>query len=232
MSEGLVKCRKCGESKDRSDYHKRVASANGLHPHCKVCVKSYKAEYLSRPESKQIASAYRRRPEVKARAIQLKKPLSDQALSKRRENGKTEKARAARMEYLSRPEVRQRVLEQRKSRYHDKHKHDIAKKLDGRIRVTLRRSLKSGKNNRSWRSLVDFDIEQLRSHLERQFTNGMSWERFCSGDIEIDHIVPVSSFQIEDHECEEFKACWSLANLRPLWKAENNKKRAKKIFLI
>lgn len=232
MKEGLVACRKCGEEKYRSEYHKREASTNGLHPHCKVCVKAYKSEYMSRPESKEKASAYRRRPEVKERVRQLKKPPSRNSLAKRREKRKTEEAREARREYLSRPEVRQRCLEQRKARYHDRHKHDISKKLDSRIRVTLRRSLKSGKNNRSWRSLVDFDIDQLRSHLERQFTDGMSWEAFCSGDIEIDHIVPVSSFNIDSHECLDFKACWSLANLRPLWKVENNKKRAKKIFLI
>lgn len=80
--------------------------------------------------------------------------------------------------------------------------------------------------------MVEFDIDQLTKHLEIQFTEGMTWDRFKDGSIEIDHIVPMSSFEISSSECQEFKACWSLANLRPMWSADNNKKRAKRLFLL
>ena len=40
----------------------------------------------------------------------------------------------------------------------------------------------------------------------------------------IDHKRPISSFNYETIEDEEFKECWSLGNLQPLWAEENRKK--------
>lgn len=64
------------------------------------------------------------------------------------------------------------------------------------------------------------------------FINGMTWEKFMAGEIHIDHIVPVSSFNIVSDECEEFKRCWSLSNLRPLWAKDNLSKGSRQEFLL
>lgn len=71
---------------------------------------------------------------------------------------------------------------------------------------------------------------ELRAHLERQFTKGMSWSRFIEGDIQIDHIVPVASFDLDDEA--DVRACWALTNLRPMWKAENRAKWAHREHLL
>lgn len=229
----MITCRKCGLEKDPSEFFKRAASPTGHHPHCKPCVRLYKAEYRSRPDVIEAIRAYDRRPEAVARRKAYKKPVSTpEQLAKRRALAKTPEAIARRREYLSRPNVHERVLAKRRARYHEKYKHDVAKVLDGRLRVLIRRSLKTGKNNQSWRDLVDFTLEEFRSNMERQFTDGMTWELLLAGEIEIDHIIPVSSFKIAGPECPEFKACWCLGNLRPLWKRENNVKRNKIFFLV
>lgn len=222
-----VICRKCLKEKDQSLFNKRMARKNGLHPHCKSCVKEYKREYNSRLDVQIRTAEYRKK---NRKPYKKQKPTPAQLLA-RREAQKTPEAKAARKEYLARPDVRERVLHLRRLRYQKKGR-SVAEVIDGRMRVMIRRSLRTGKNNKSWRSLVDFSIEDFRSHMERQFTEGMSWDRFLSGDIEIDHILPVSSFNIVGPDCSEFKACWSLGNLRPLWKEDNNKKRSKVLFLV
>lgn len=238
---GMMNCKACNQEKEIIHFYKDGIKKSGARPYCLTCrieiKNASKRAYRQRPDIKEIIKIknkeYSQRPEVKARnAARPKKPLSEDGKARKRKLNKTPEKKQKRKEYLLKPDVRERTLLNRKARYHAKTKHDLGCILDGRIRVTIRRSLKSGKNNRSWRSLVDFDILQLKAHLEKQFTKGMSWEAFSAGEIEIDHIIPIKSFNISGIECKEFKACWSLANLRPLWKKENNSKRDKLIFLV
>ena len=88
----------------------------------------------------------------------------------------------------------------------------------------MRRSLKHGrsKNGNHWENLVGYTIQELIDHLTKLFKPGMTLENF--GEWQIDHIIPVSSFKIESIECENFKKCWELSNLQPLWAVENMSK--------
>jgi len=67
---------------------------------------------------------------------------------------------------------------------------------------------------------------ELRQHIERQFTRGMSWDN--RSDWEIDHIVPISSATC----LGDIHALNQLHNLRPLWKKENNTKKNSRAFLL
>jgi len=44
------------------------------------------------------------------------------------------------------------------------------------------------------------------------------------GEWHVDHIIPISYFEITSHECDGFKECWKLENLQPLWAQDNLKK--------
>lgn len=88
----------------------------------------------------------------------------------------------------------------------------------------------SGKGGRSWQDLVGYKTSDLKRHIERQFIKGMSWENY--GKWHIDHIIPVASFKFETVDDDAFKACWSLTNLRPLWAAENIRKKDYRTHLI
>ena len=78
--------------------------------------------------------------------------------------------------------------------------------------------------------LVGYSPADLKAHLERQFARGMTWERFLAGEIHIDHIRPVSSFDLDD--AEQVRACYCLSNLRPAWAKENIRKSNRAEFLI
>ena len=75
------------------------------------------------------------------------------------------------------------------------------------------------KNKKTWIKFVDYTVEELKIHLEKQFKDGMNWENY--GKWHIDHIKPKSLFNITSVECIEFKKCWSLENLQPLWAIDN-----------
>jgi hypothetical protein len=98
-------------------------------------------------------------------------------------------------------------------------------KLNDRISVAIWRSLRNSKSNRHWETLVDFNLEQLIEHLEKQFKPDMTWGNY--GQWHIDHKLPVASFNIDSEKSPDFKKCWALKNLQPLWKEENLKKGAK-----
>lgn len=74
-------------------------------------------------------------------------------------------------------------------------------------------------------NLLGYSIAELRQHLENQFTDGMNWDEFMEGNIHIDHIIPMAAFNMR---CEDdFKRCWALSNLQPLWASDNIAKGAR-----
>ena len=77
--------------------------------------------------------------------------------------------------------------------------------------------MKSGRTDRDF----GCSLNELASHLEGMFTDGMTWENYGSA-WHVDHIDPVCSF---DHlNQEHISECWSYLNLRPLSKEENRAK--------
>lgn len=96
------------------------------------------------------------------------------------------------------------------------------------MRARMRCWMKGAKNQ-TWSSYVGYSRDDIVSHLERQFARGMSWENYGK-EWEVDHILPLSSFDMGDPE--QVKFAWALANLRPLWKVLNRQKKDKRLFLI
>lgn len=67
---------------------------------------------------------------------------------------------------------------------------------------------------------------ELKKHIELQFTKGMTWDN--RREWEVDHIIPISSAK----DLDDLIALNQLSNLRPLWKKENNTKKAKILTLL
>lgn len=93
----------------------------------------------------------------------------------------------------------------------------------------IRRMIK-GKHEGSCRYL-NYSMNELRRHIERQFSSGMTWDNY--GEYwHIDHIRPASSFDLTYPDGDGFKDCWSLSNLRPLLAFDNLSKGSKRTHLI
>jgi 5-methylcytosine-specific restriction endonuclease McrA len=99
------------------------------------------------------------------------------------------------------------------------------------VRAAIGTSLRGSKNNRSWKSLVPYTLDELKRHLERQFTKHMTWDNYGIY-WHLDHIVPVRAFNFTAPEDEDFKACWALTNLRPLESKKNLQKGGKRTHLL
>ena len=90
----------------------------------------------------------------------------------------------------------------------------------------LRQALKRYgiKEYRKKEEILGYTIEDLYRHLESQFTeeNGYTWDNM--DEWHIDHIRPVSSFDFDSTDHPDFKKCWALNNLQPLWAFDNMSK--------
>ena len=92
-------------------------------------------------------------------------------------------------------------------------------RLNSNISRRIRQSIASGKQNSSWQEVLGFSLNKLKAHLEIQFSEGMSWDNY--GEWHIDHIKPIAFFCFNNITDQDFKDCWALQNLRPLWASEN-----------
>lgn len=189
----------------------------GLHSLCIACKKATDAELRKRPD--QVARQKAWRDANKNIVKTYNKAYRDAGYKS------TEHVNAWRYENIdyARKEAARRARERRKS--------DIEFRLLCRMRARLS-AMKRGIASVRTEKFLGYSMRELKEHLERQFTKGMSWEKVASGEIHIDHIVPVAAFDIQSVECSDFLACWGLANLRPLWAHENRAKSAKRDFLI
>jgi hypothetical protein len=70
-----------------------------------------------------------------------------------------------------------------------------------------------------WEKKVPYTQKDLINHLQNLFTEGMTLENY--GRWHIDHIIPRNKFHYTSYEDKDFKRCWDLSNLQPLWAEEN-----------
>lgn len=94
----------------------------------------------------------------------------------------------------------------------------IKRAISNQIWCRLKRQRK-GEKNGSICNYLPYSIEELVTHLESKFVDGMSWENY--GEWHIDHIIPDSSFDYLSMSDSEFQKSWSLQNLQPLWAKDN-----------
>jgi hypothetical protein len=118
-------------------------------------------------------------------------------------------------------------IHKEKANYRERQKRKINFKfrLNCRISAVIRRSLKGEKAGRHWEYLVGYTLNDLRKHLEKHFVEGMTWEN--QGNWHIDHKIPKSAFNFTKPEHKDFKNCWALKNLQPMWAKDNILKSSK-----
>lgn len=172
------------------------------------------ADWRERQEAARLVKVAERAAAGAARrsATIAAKPWTDPALTR---------AQAFRLQYRLDPEfaIKQRLRASAKR-----------KRQGVKIGDLLRSAIKREGRAPSIERFAGFTIPELKRHLERQFDRRMTWQSFCAGDIHIDHIRPLASFDLANPE--ELRAAWTITNLRPLWKPDNLAKGAKRTHLL
>jgi hypothetical protein len=90
-------------------------------------------------------------------------------------------------------------------------------KLAQRFRTALWQNIKDNGLTKYKKTfdLLPYTFDELKIHLENQFEPGMTWDNY--GEWHVDHVIPQSHFNYTTTDSDEFKMCWSLHNLKPLW---------------
>lgn len=91
--------------------------------------------------------------------------------------------------------------------------------------------LKNNNSSKFFKSILQYlpySIEELKIHIEKQFDDSMRWANYGIY-WEIDHIIPQSILPYNNMECDNFKKCWGLKNLRPYPATLNRSEGASKV---
>ena len=119
-----------------------------------------------------------------------------------------------------------------RKRYNDlkinRKKNDPLYKLRITISERIRQALKyhlagTYKKKDSTIELLGCSIDELKTHLQNQFKEGMTWQNH--GEWHIDHIIPCAAFDLSKKE--DCLKCFNYKNLQPLWAHENLSKSDK-----
>ncbi len=231
-------CTACMEVKPVHEFSKSKSGKHGVRSVCKGCTNSYNADYrLKNLEAVNAASA-NWRAENKDRIRSYNQSYHEAHYVPKPEKTYRTKKEADRDYYhLNRAAIINRATKwnrdnREKSREHGRKTQERKRlttkgRLDDVMSSSIYQAVQGNKAGRSWEKLVGYSVKDLMAHLESNFLPGMSWQNYGQNGWHIDHIIPRSVFNYEEPEDIDFKRCWALDNMQPLWWRDNLSKGAK-----
>jgi hypothetical protein len=221
---------------DRKECKREYYQAN------KASILRLKKEYrqdnlpLLRERDKQFYSSHKeekleyRRSYYEENKEQIKKNSVERQYTKKYREKNPEKVKLYNQEYGKNYRANNKEKIRKKDRKYetDRRQNDPSYRLRKNISRSINFYLsKVGLNKmNSCMDYISFSIQELITHIEKQFEPWMSWNNQGKYQVEIwkdddistwtwqlDHIIPQSSFDFS--KPEEIKKCWELSNLRP-----------------
>lgn len=101
---------------------------------------------------------------------------------------------------------------------------DIEFKILSALRGRISHFLRGTSRSLRTRELIGCSLEKLRAHLEKQFTDGMTWENYGRKGWHIDHRHPLTLWANIATDVEVQKKAFHYTNLSPKWGTENSRK--------
>ncbi len=108
-----------------------------------------------------------------------------------------------------------------------KRKEDVNFNLMIILRQRFSKAIKGGYKSGSAVKDLGCTVEEFKVYLQNKFSPGMTWENHGKQGWHIDHIIPLSSFDLLNPD--ETKKALHYTNLQPLWAEDNLKKNNKLI---
>lgn len=217
-------CRLCSQEKLLIDFYKNknCISGGGVDSKCKTCSKQMTVRGQRADKHRARKSEWAKRKWASSAEFR-KRQLENSRRYFSREDVKKSQAQKLKARISAN---RDTYLQQRRERYRER---SAATILHSRVAARLRGLIKEKKDRPTF-EIFGYSKIALMQHLERQFLSGMNWQNM--GKWHIDHIVPLSSFNISAANDPALRVAWGLPNLRPLWAADNLRKKAKRLFLL
>jgi hypothetical protein len=225
--EGMKICSVCKTKKSIEEFY---PDGNRVRADCADC----NAKKVSLRYFKDHEKSKKRQREARAKNPPKPKELTKEQIEKRRERARDkyknnlnykEKILKSVKQYRNNPKNRS-VIVKTQNRLN---KHYKETNPSYRILQNLRRKMLLALNGER---KLDFSLkligcskEDLKTHLESQFKEGMSWENYGRWRVgepmkwHIDHIIPCNTFDFTKEEDQ--RKCFHYTNLQPLWANEN-----------
>jgi hypothetical protein len=188
-------CSKCKVEKDVCEFYKHPKKHDSVRSRCKLCMNTYSNVYCLNNEENV--------KKIKNRYV---------------ENNQNKVKQSKKEWFKKNPNYQKNWCF---SNYETDEIYRIKVVMRSRLRIFFK-SKNITKNNSTY-NIVGCSPEFLKEHIEKQFTDGMSWENHGKYGWHIDHIIPLSSSKTEK---EIYELC-HYTNLQPLWAGDNLKKGAK-----
>jgi hypothetical protein len=216
MNIAVKQCSKCKEEKSLDSFHNDKLTLSGKSSACKICRNKTSKEY--RIKNKDKRSAYQKTyfEKNKTTIMSHQKHIRKEYYVKNKE-----KIQQYQKEYHQKNKTAIRNQARQKANMYKKKRRetDINYKLVENLRSRIRQAIRIKGINKSKKSIeiIGCSPNELRFHLEKQFTDGMNWDNYSFRGWHIDHIIPLTSAKNEE---ELIKLC-NYTNLQPLWAKDN-----------
>lgn len=185
-------CTSCCTEKNVSSFYPAKRGLLGVRGECKSCVLAKNKLYRDTNQDV-IRTGQKRRYELD-REVRLKKSKKHRIENKIRYN-----------EYFK-----------------TRRKFDLQFRIAGNLRNRLRQALNNDAKVGSAVKNLGCTVAQLKVYLESKFQPGMTWDNWSVTGWHIDHIVPLSSFDLT--KASEIQKACHYSNLSPLWSIDNIRK--------
>ena len=164
------------------------------------------------------------------------KELCEFNKDKRNKDGHKNQCKSCKKEYRkdyrneNKEKIRERQKEYDKKRYQE-NKDKIIEKINEyrknryktdplfRLKLCIRSMVKRAIKTKRTEKIIGCTYQELKEHLESQFTEGMSWQNYGKFGWHVDHILPLSWFVLTNPE--EVAKANHYTNLQPLWAEDN-----------
>jgi hypothetical protein len=195
----MKKCSKCQRDRELINFHIKSGRIDQYSSYCKECESTIRKKRYKDNKEKEI------------------KQRKDWYL-----NNKDKKKEIVKRFETTNPNWRNKY----QNNYNKNRKQvDINFKILSQLRTRLNKAIKGLDKSATTQELLGCSIEELKTHLESKFTPGMSWSNNTKKGWHIDHIKPLSLFNLSNPE-QQREAC-HYTNLQPLWAKDNLSKGAK-----
>lgn len=244
----MKKCSKCKVEKDRSEFGKNSTQKDGLHHYCKYChnLTAWKAKNPTKDEAEYKPQPFRRsrppdKPGLKyCNKCQIHKPYGDFNKHCATKDGlRSECRECSKMSHRdywerNRDKCREKakLVYRRDRKYYqdyyrdymrDRRANDVQFKLAHTLRTRINGAISNDCKAGSTVRDLGCTIEELKTHLESQFEEGMTWDNWGVNGWHIEHIYPLFMVDLEDRQ--QFLEVCHYTNLRPMWGSQNQSRK-------